>query len=296
MSSIRDRIKAKRQAISDKDASRIKTYKFQNGKTVFRLLPGKVDPDTFYEEIGVHWIKDKKANNVTAVGDRQICFGEPCPVREAIELFIRQAKEAGDDGLLKIGKDMLAKPRYFANIVVVKAPGEFEKDKAVVAEFPERAWDTILSQLQDHFEDLGDNFDVTKDGPLALEKGTLFVMERSGTSMKDTKYNPYIAGKAHAIAPAVLEAAVDLTAYKRSWFDERTRKALATLGAMTGVSMNEIAERLAAPSGKALPAPKDGWDEEETITAIDEDDETPSNPAGADDTDVDTLLDELDDL
>tara|TARA_R100001079_G_scaffold43722_1_gene22107 strand:- start:129 stop:1037 length:909 start_codon:yes stop_codon:yes gene_type:complete len=251
MSSLKQRIAAKREKIADKSAGFVKPYKFQNGKTYFRLLPGKVDPMEFEEIIGIHWIKGPDGKVITTVGDRGICYGEPCPVREAISQYMEISRNNGDDDAVKRAKDMLAKARHFANIVVVKAPGEFQKDKAVLAEFAETAWDSLLSQLEEHIEDLADDVDLTKEGPFAFEDGLVFMIERSGSGL-DTSYTVGISPKKAPLKPAIMEDAMDLASYKRAQFTDGVKKAMSALAAMSGIDPAEIAKRLAAPEQKAI--------------------------------------------
>jgi hypothetical protein len=258
MSSLRDRIAAKRESIADKSASFERSYKWQNGKTLFRILPGKTNAEEFFEEIGIHWIKDENGKVVCTVGDRQICYGEPCPVRESLEKFLALARENNDDKMLERGKEMLARSRYYANIVVCKAPGDFDPKKSVLAEFPETVWDSMLSQLEDQLEEVEEGADLTKEGPLAFANGVMFVVERSGSG-KETRYNVYINNKTVALEPKIMDGALDLASYKRSQFDSRTAKAIAVIGAMIGVDLDEVASKLASPpvnKAKRLAAPK----------------------------------------
>lgn len=274
MSSLRDKIRAKRQQIQDKSAGQERTYKLQNGKTAFRILPGKGSLEDFYQEIGIHWIKDSKGKVITAVGDREICYGEPCPVRQAIEKYIDQAKESRDDDAVKHGRDMLAKSRFYVNAVIVKAPGEFEKDKPVMLDLPQTAFDSILSQIEDQLEEIEGDIDLLKEGPFALAKGLTFVIEKSGSGL-ETRYNAYIqpTSKPIAVPQSAYDSAVDLVAFKRSQFDERTRRALVALGDMMGTDLSDLADRLAAPSTvrKALTAPSKETSADDGLGDLDDD-------------------------
>lgn len=313
MSSLRDKIKAKRQAIADKNAGHERPWKWPVGKTYFRFVPGKETAEAFFEEIGIHWIKDEKGKFVTAVGDRQICFGEPCPVREAIDRVIQTGRSQGGkegDALVELGKDMIAKSRYFANIKIISAPGDFEKDKATLVEFPEQVWDQILSQLYDQLEELPEGTDLLKEGPLSLAKGVVFTLEKSGSGKTNTKYHASFSGKTAPIDVNLVNGAIDLAAYKRAQFGKNQRQALTVLGAMIGVDMSDIASALAAPakSAGALPAPgaKDAgkWGDEEevqdegdeadgpTVEVEDDEEETATSAAPSDD----DILSQLDDL
>lgn len=296
MAGLKDRIAKKRQAIADKSAGYERSFKWPVGKTYFRLLPGKVEADEFFEEIGVHWIK-QNGKVVASVGDREICFGEPCPIREGIEAVMSHAREIGDDDMLKEAKDMLAKPRFFANGLVVKSPAEFEKDKPELFEFSEKTWDQILSQMEDMIEDLEDGADLTKEGPFAMDGGVIFVLEKTGSGL-DTRYNVFTNPKKAKATPAALEAAVDLAAYKRSQFDEKGRKALAALGAMIGEDLSDsIADALTSPSEtKALAAPEDDDEVFVDDEGVIEGEVAEETAAEADELSDDDILADLDDL
>jgi len=250
MSSLRDKIRAKRQQIQDKSAGQERPFKLLTGKTLFRLLPGVGVPEEFYQEIGLHWIKDSKGKTITAVGDREICFGEPCPVRAAIERFITVSKENRDDVGVDLGKEMLAKPRFYVNAVVIKAPGEFDPKKPVLLELPQTVFDSILSQIDDMLEEMPADADLLEVGPFSLKDGPTFVIEKSGSGKENTRYNAYVqAGlKPQKVDKAIYEAAIDLGGYKRAQFDGRTRKALAALGDMLGTDLTDLADKLAAPA------------------------------------------------
>ncbi|MCR9222905.1 MAG: hypothetical protein NXH70_02450 [Hyphomonas sp.] len=293
MAGLRDRIAQKRQAIADKSAGYERAFKWPVGKSYFRLLPGKVEADEFFEEIGVHWIK-QNGKVVASVGDREICFGEPCPIREGIEAVMSHAREIGDDDMLKAAKDMMAKPRFFANGVIIKSPAEFEKDKPELLEFSEKTWDQILSQMEDMIEDLDEGADLMKEGPFAMDGGTIFVLEKTGTGL-DTRYNVFTSAKKAPAKPDALEAAVDLGAYKRSQFDEKGRKALAALGAMIGEDLSDsIADALTSPvETKALAAPEADDDLSEDVI----EGEVVEEPAAeADELSDDDILADLDEL
>lgn len=260
MSSLRDKIRAKRQQIQDKSAGQERPYKLLTGKTFFRILPGVADPEEFYQEIGLHWIKDRKGKTITAVGDRETCYGEPCPVRAAIERFIQISKDEGDDSAVEIGKEMLAKPRFFVNAVIVKAPGEFDSSKPVLLDLPQTVFDSILSQIEDQLEEVPEGSDMLEVGPFSLKNGSLFVIEKTGSGKESTRYNAYVHSttKPHKVDRAIYESAIDLEGYKRAQFDGRTRKALAALGDMIGTDLTDLADKLAAPAavrGAALPPP-----------------------------------------
>ena len=235
VSSLKERLKQKRQSIADKSAGNARSYKFQNGKTFFRILPGKDVPDAFYSEIGMHWIKDPKTKKtITAIGDREICFGEPCPVRASINELKRYAKEVGDDDLGELASDMMASPRNYMNILVLKAPGEFDPKKPELVDVSNAMLDKMLSGMEEYIDDLPDDADPLEQGPLALEGGLVFVLEKTGFG-KETRYNIYPSGKHKADAtPEMIEQMIDLESYKRAQFDSREQKALAALSTMLG--------------------------------------------------------------
>lgn len=270
--SLKDKIAAKRQAMQDKDAGRVRAVKFPNGKTVIRLLPGTTDPDDFYQEIGIHWIKNKAGETVCAVGDRQICYQEPCPVREAIGELVQHGQSIGDDTMVKRAKDMMAKSRYFVNgVIMASASADVKKGEAVLLEFSESTFNKLLSIMQDYID--------ADHAPLDLEKGTAFVIERSGSGL-DTEYSVSAAPKNFGALPSsILEKRIDLAAYKRAQFDERAKTAIAAISKELGRPLDSDAiARLTAPApgAKAIAGPK----------------ETPVKPAAKAETVVETTFEE----
>lgn len=297
--SLKDKIAAKRQVMNDKDAGRVRSVKFPNGKTVIRLLPGTDDPNDFFQEIGIHWIKNKASETVCAVGDRQICFQEPCPVRDAIGELIRAGQAAGDDALVKRAKDMMAKSRYFVNgVVMLTGSSELKKGEAVLFEFSENTFGKLLSIMEDYIEADHDVLD--------LEKGVAFVIERSGSGL-DTEYAVSAAPKNFGVIPSsVLDKRTDLLAYKRAQFDDRAAKAIAAISKELGRPLDsDTIARLTAPVGKAIAGPTSAPTEAKAGTASKaaakepvveaEFEETPASPASAVD-DVDAIMAELDNL
>lgn len=289
---LKDIIAAKRQAMTDKDAGRVRAQKFPNGKTVIRLLPGHGDPDEFFQEIGIHWIKNKAGETVCAVGDRQICFQEPCPVREAINELVHFGQANGDDALVKRAKDMMAKSRYFVNGVIMASAGaDVKKNEAVLLEFSESTFNKLLSIMQDYMD--------ADHEPLDLEKGVAFVIERSGSGL-DTEYSVSAAPKNFGtISTAVLEKRIDLAAYKRAQFDERAKTAIAAISKELGRPLDADAiARLTAPVGtKAIEGPKTTTSkpaEKPAVVEADFEETKPTGKTGGDD--VDAIMAELDAL
>lgn len=293
MSSIRERIAEKRAKINDKTAGQQREHKFAQGKTHFIILPGKINPSEFFIELGMHWIKDPSGRVVTAVGDRETTFGEPCPVREAINKFIEYGQSIGDDVIVKRGKQMLARARYKSNILILQAEGgDYNKTEPVVADFSENLFDKILSQLQDDIDDSGDESAISKDGSL------VFTLERRGTGL-DTEYTVYSRGKKAPISNEVMDKAVDLNSYQRSKFDESVRKAVAYLSSEMGIPVSDLSDSLMTSTAPVetiehKPSVGKGLNFEEFLT--EEENETEDKPVSgkADSSGESSTLDEDD--
>lgn len=240
--SLADKIAAKRQAITDKNAGMVRAHKFPSGKSVIRILPGVQSAEDFFQEVGIHWIKNKAGETVCAVGDRTICYGEPCPVRDSINALIDEGKEAGDDALIKRGKDMLAKPRFFVNGVFLAGGGDTKKNETVLLEFSENFFNKVLSIMQDYIEAGVD--------PLSLKDGVALVVEKTGSGL-DTEYSVSAAPKNFGELPAsLLDKRTDLEAFKRSQFDHRAAQAIAAISKELGRPLDaESIGKLMSPAG-----------------------------------------------
>ncbi len=253
MSSLKDRIAASRKAIADQKASYDRAYKFKVGKTIIRLLPGVQDPDEFSKEYGAHYIRDPSTDSIIAVvGDAQICYGQRCPVREAIQMFIDKCNARGDDVTAGKAKEWLAKSTNIANVQIVDGPDSENKGKVVRPEFSQNLLDSMLSVLEDYAL-------VDKDFDEKFRKnGFLLTVERVGTGKMDTKYTiaAYPKQPETPISDSVLAQRLDLQSVVDGKFGQSVLNALSKLSVLLGKDVTQSALGLAVQeSAKIAHAP-----------------------------------------
>lgn len=253
MSSLKDRIAASRKAIADQKASYDRAYKFKPGKTVIRLLPGVKDADEFAKEYGAHYIKDPATDAMIAVvGDAQICYGKPCPVREAIGMFIDRCNSRGDDALSEKAKKWLARSTNVANVQIIDGPDTENKGKVVRAEFSQNTFDAILSVLEEYAA-VDPEFDAK-----FRQRGFLLTIERVGTGPTDTRYTPMAYPKQpdNPVPENVLAQRVDLQSVVDGKFGQSVTQALSKLSVLLGKDVTQTALGSAIASTASLAAPQ----------------------------------------
>lgn len=269
-----ERIKQQREAIKLNRAGQTRAYKFKEGKTVISILPGHEEAEAFFRKFGMHYIKNKKDDFIVAVGDRSICFEEPCPIRDGLVDMIRYANSVGDDELAESAKKSLAKNSYLMNIMVHQDPDGKAEENPQLANFSESLGDQIFSILEEYLADGADDL-------LRWNDRLLFVVERTGTTVKDTRYKVYPAAKRKSVEPSVMSKAVNLEEYVRAQFTDSVNKALAYIGTSTGrpVSGALAAALTPAPSAAALPSPAVEPSDEEDLLAGTSDKRSDASPA-----------------
>jgi hypothetical protein len=261
-----ERIKQQREAIKLNRAGQTRAYKFKEGKTVISILPGHADPEEFFRKFGLHYLKNKKDEFVVAVGDRSICFDEPCVVRDGLVDMIRYANSIGDDDLSESAKKSLARPAYLMNIMVHQDPDKKAEEFPQLANFSESLGDQIFSILEEYLAEGADDLLRWKDR-------LLFVVERTGTGAKDTKYKVYPAAKRMSVDPSVMAKAVNLEEYVKAQFTDSVNKALTYISTATGrpVSGSAFAAALTAPVGGATAALEGPVETATVVPSSDED-------------------------
>lgn len=316
MSSLKERVAAQRKQIADNKAAYLRSYRFKPGKTMVRVLPGIANPEDFAVEYGAHYIKDPRDSSkvVAVVGDAEICYGKPDPVRQAISEYIHRCQERGDDQGAKNAKDWLARRTYLLNLKIIGGVDKDNAGKVVPWEASTNQYDQILSLMETMF-------DADKD-PLDPNAGLVIVVERTGTGVQDTKYTfqAFPSPEKYPVTQEDLDARHDLAAYRDSKFGVSVTKALTALSSLLGYDVTTTAigaamasNAAALPSAASAPAssaPTDPVDDDllalENVTDAEfepaTDDATSSaatpaaTPAAAAADDLDSIMAELDDL
>lgn len=251
--SLLEKIKGQREQIKVSRAGQTRTYKFRPGKTVISILPAHGDkPEDFYREFGQHYIKNRKDEFVVAVGDRSITYGEECPVRDGIVELIRYANKIGDDELAEKAKSSLARKNYLFNIIVHQDPDMKKEEAPQLASFSETLMDQFFSILEEYLS--------SEDGAKSLlgwSDRLLFIVEREGTGVKDTRYKIYPAPKKQSVDAGVMTKAVNLDEYITAQFAEGVQKALAYVATASGrvASGSAVAAALSGGTTPAIAAP-----------------------------------------
>lgn len=227
MSSFRDRVNAQRKHIAESRVQGEKAYKFMVGKTMCRVLPGVQEADDFSKIYAAHYIKDPATKaTVAVVGDAEICYGKPCPVRQAIGRFVAECSAIGDVETAKFAKDWIGRESYVVNLEIIGGPDAENKGKVVRAELSKNQYDQLLSVIDTIFMGNPD-FD--------MRDGLGVVVERVGTGVQDTKYRfealPLVLPPPTA---AILDQRVDLQTYVDSKFGASVERALTKLSLITG--------------------------------------------------------------
>lgn len=274
--SLKERIAAQRKAISDRSASFTRAYKFKEGKTYVRLLPGVEQAGEYSQKYGAHYIKDPSTGSILAVvGDAETTYEKYCPVRDAIGQVLARASDRGDEELAKKVKGWFARGVYVMNVQIVAGVDTENKDKVVQPEFSEKSYDALLSIMQD-MEEANANFDDD-----FAKKGVTITVERVGMGATDTRYTFSMAPSQpkDAIPQPVLDQRVSLQAYVDGKFGASVAKALQHLSVMLGKDVTQTALGAAmVKTVEAIPGPAT-----KTTTAASADEELLSLEGGVTD-------------
>lgn len=246
--SLLDKVKQRREEFQTKKASQTRTYKFKPGKTVISILPLHGVKDDFTKQYGMHYIKNRAGDFVAAIGDRQITYGEECPVREALMELRRYASNVGDDELANQTNQSLAKPSNLVNVNVHRDPDGKAEDVPQLCAFSDSLMEQIYSILEEYLAD-----DPSK--LLRFDDRLALVIEREGTGLKDTRYKVYPAAKAVSVSPDILSKAVNIDEYIAGQFLDGAQKALAYVASVTGKASiahnTSMAKALTGPTPSA---------------------------------------------
>jgi len=257
MSSLRDKMAAKKDAIAASKAGGVKTYKFKVGKTLIRILPDRLDPVNGepWRDYGQHFIKDENDNLFAVIGDKSLVTGgaETCPVREAL---LAAAKGAPQELRDHIFKKVIAKLNHISNVAVLGLVG---KDNKLVQD-PDAPSDTpvLVSWSPNQLSELIDIFTMYMDNgeePFDLAGGVTIMVTREGTGQNDTKYTYNAYPRKFPVKPEVMEKAYDLDAWIAATFKEGAARALEGIAKITGSIAGPVGAAAAAltapPSGAA---------------------------------------------
>jgi hypothetical protein len=182
---------AKKKAKLDSKGNDFRPFRPADGKTIIRILPSwrgldeDGDPNPFWHDFGVHWIKaldDKgaeKVQSVYACPDRT--FGEECEVCATIGAAVNYAKDLGDETMEKLVKQANAAENFLMNVQVLSHQDKAQKLVPVVMQCGSVIFKQVLAIMESYLDEEVD-IDITD-----LDKGVDLIIERSGKG-RDTEY------------------------------------------------------------------------------------------------------------
>lgn len=241
MTSITELLKKKQQETQDKRMGSKNPYKFKNGITTIRILPGwrGEDDPTFFHSFGQSFIKNQDGKVLAVIGCRKCSYGEDDPIRNLIQQAQSQART---DAQAKLWKDALAKPRELMNALVLDDK-EVDPNVPEIVDFSATMLEQIIEQVQ--LNDIGETF-------LDLEEGFNLKVSRTGSGF-NTKYTFVFDRKPTSVSPSVMENLNDLDAFVRSKMADTDRAINAIKSITTGGEHLQIEDKNHSYSGDDTP-------------------------------------------
>lgn len=294
-----------------------KIKKLAEGKTKIRIL---VANDILNQDLGVHWIKAEASGKpVAVVGCYDHTYDKTCPICTAIDKALKSTR---DDDTLKLYKDWGARKEVLVWALIRSGPDASETEPVVLS-----LTSTTFSQIISIVEEYADEFGNVLDPDTGLD----LVVERAGKGL-ETKYSVMPAPKSTPVPKGILAKCGDLgELIEAEYFGKETKGlnaiceisgitpaiGLATRAALTGpkaaIEDAVIEEEKPAPRAKAKPAPIVEEEVEEVVEAppvkvkpgvakaaaakvAPKVEPAAAAPVDADEDDIDSILNSLDDL
>lgn len=221
MTSISDLLKKKKQQTTDKRMGSKNPYKFKNGITTIRILPGwRKDDPTFFHSFGQSFIKNFDGATLAVIGAKNISYGEDDPVQNLINLA---KANAATDAQRKHWDEARAKPRELVNALILDDK-ETDPNTPEIVSFSETQLEQIIDQVT--MNDITDTF-------LDLNEGFNLKVSRTGTGF-NTKYTFVFDRKPSKVDASVMDNVIDLDAYVRSQMADTDRAINAIKSITTG--------------------------------------------------------------
>lgn len=222
MTDIRELIKQKQQDIKAK-TGRQRTVKPKQGRSVWRILPSWRTKDgsaPFWHDFGSHFIKDKAGQVVAVYVCAEKTFNRECAVCAAISQGMATTK---NDDLIKQLKEAQSGQRYLMN--ALELSDAEKKGEPQILEIGNGLFMDIANLINEY----GDITDINS--------GIDIVIQRTGSSVKDTKYTVMPSPKSAPVPKAVLDKLIDLDDYVAQENEAGLRKAVAAIAQKTGVAL-----------------------------------------------------------
>jgi hypothetical protein len=215
----RDRIMARRGELAAQRSKGVRLYKWKPGKTLFRILPDKNDGN-FERMYGKHWLKSFDGQQKLSIGDRQITYNQPCPVRNAIWSAINNAPT---EEIKKHYQSMLASQRHVFQVLILKVNGaadpDVSPDTPVLVDVSGKQIDAIWQQFE-VYSDIDETHSLDD-----AERGHIFQCQKQGTGY-DTSYTFTAMPKDYPVTQDILDKRHELDAWVASEFEGMEQKAM----------------------------------------------------------------------
>lgn len=210
------------------------SVKPKEGRNIYRIVWAEQAPwigedGKFWADLGVHWIKATKEGKPSAVvGDCDICFQQPSPIRAAVEAAIASASDTESKELFESWQ---ARPSVLLN--VLDRTGGANPTETSVLELSTTTYGKVMALVELYLES-GQNI-------LDPVEGLDICITRSGTGL-NTKYdvtaNP---GKPLPVPQAVIDNATDLNLFiQKNFFRGEEQKALNAIAQISGVAIPRL--------------------------------------------------------
>ena len=163
------KMKAKREALENRDTGKTVFWRPEDGEQTIRILPPS-DGDPFKE----YWFHYNLGKNAGFLSPKKN-FGESDP----LESFIRNLFDEGSEDSIKMAKNLMARQRFFSPVIV-----RGEEDKGVrLWGYGKTVYETLLGLVLN--PDYGDITDPTEGTDLTLVYG-----KPPGAQFPQTKLQP----------------------------------------------------------------------------------------------------------
>ena len=221
MSTLMERIAAKRKAIAESSGRKDRPTKPAPGKSRWRILPSWLldDPEAFFHhEFGQHYVKqmvDGKEKVIAVFTCDNATYGKRCEVCEAIQ----NAKfSAGDDQTVNLLANAESKGNFLFNALPLSGD---DPTTPVILQLTKTTADDYFALFEEY-------------GLVMLdpEKGIDIIIERTGAGF-DTRYKLMPAAKSKPVDKGVLKRLHNLAEYVAD-SDENRNKALTAIGVVSG--------------------------------------------------------------
>ena len=232
--SMKEKIAAKRGQIAADQSKGTRVYKWKPGKTMFRIVPAKDDGD-WDRKFGKTWLKSFDGQQKFSIGDRDITFGEPDPIKD----MIFQAMRAAPTPELKDHyKEMLASTKHIFQVLIISVNGAPDPDapptEPQIVEVSQTQMDNIFAQFEQYL-DMDPDYDLA-----GKDSGHLFTCEKKGTGF-DTTYTFLATPQKAPLKDEIIAKQHDLDAWIQGEFDGLEAKAIEFLGRLNGAAGISVA-------------------------------------------------------